>query len=263
MALSAGSSIGSYEVTALIGQGGMGEVYRARDIRLGRGSVMRALLIIIALGTTTSAWSQSIAPPVADRCLIIVIDGLRPDYVTPTVMPTLAALRDGGFSGENHHAVVPTVTRVNASSIATGSYPRTHGMLGNSLYVPRVRLACPPRVAGSREHGRAGSVRGSEWGPRPFRGPCHDPAVHRGDGVDGWPLSRDASEIVRGWHRLRRLHRGHADLTDTTSRRVRQVCHQVEPDALRERLAKKNSEDFQHDRLYDTVWAVNPCVASP
>ncbi len=100
---------------------------------------MRALLLIIALGTTTSVWSQSIAPPVADRCLIIVIDGLRPDYVTPTVMPTLAALRDGGFSGENHHAVVPTVTRVNASSIATGSYPRTHGMLGNSLYVPRVR----------------------------------------------------------------------------------------------------------------------------
>ncbi len=100
---------------------------------------MRALLIIIALSATTSAWSQSTAPAAADRCLIIVIDGLRPDYVTPTVMPTLAALRDGGFSGENHHAVVPTVTRVNASSIATGSYPRTHGMMGNSLYVPSVR----------------------------------------------------------------------------------------------------------------------------
>ncbi len=36
MALSPGSRLGSYEVTALIGQGGMGEVYRARDTKLGR-----------------------------------------------------------------------------------------------------------------------------------------------------------------------------------------------------------------------------------
>ncbi len=36
MSLSPGSRLGPYEVTALIGQGGMGEVYRARDTKLGR-----------------------------------------------------------------------------------------------------------------------------------------------------------------------------------------------------------------------------------
>ncbi len=36
MSLSPGTRLGSYEVTALIGQGGMGEVYRARDTKLGR-----------------------------------------------------------------------------------------------------------------------------------------------------------------------------------------------------------------------------------
>ena len=33
--------------------------------------------------------------------------------------------------------------------------------------------------------------------------------------------------------------------------------------AAPERLAKKKSEDFQHDQMYDTVRAVNPCLASP
>ena len=72
------------------------------------------------------------------RALVIVVDGLRPDYATPEIMPRLAAMRDAGFAGENHHAVFPTVTRVNSPSIATGAYPRTHGLLGNTIYLPDV-----------------------------------------------------------------------------------------------------------------------------
>ena len=36
MSLQPGTRLGHYDVTALIGQGGMGEVYRARDTKLGR-----------------------------------------------------------------------------------------------------------------------------------------------------------------------------------------------------------------------------------
>ncbi len=39
MPLTVGTRLGSYEVTALIGQGGMGEVYRARDTKLNRPAI--------------------------------------------------------------------------------------------------------------------------------------------------------------------------------------------------------------------------------
>jgi serine/threonine protein kinase len=43
MALPPGTKLGSYEVVALIGAGGMGEVYRARDTRLDRDVAIKVL----------------------------------------------------------------------------------------------------------------------------------------------------------------------------------------------------------------------------
>ncbi len=43
MALNAGTKIGPYEVIGLIGQGGMGEVYQARDMKLDRDVALKVL----------------------------------------------------------------------------------------------------------------------------------------------------------------------------------------------------------------------------
>ena len=43
MSLSEGTKIGPYEVIGLIGQGGMGEVWQARDTKLDRDVALKVL----------------------------------------------------------------------------------------------------------------------------------------------------------------------------------------------------------------------------
>ena len=74
----------------------------------------------------------------APKAIVIVLDGLRPDYVTQEAMPNVYALGQRGVVCANHHSVFPTVTRVNSSTFSTGCYPARHGIMGNTIYVPAV-----------------------------------------------------------------------------------------------------------------------------
>ena len=103
---------------------------------------MRLVAVVIMLlgwgcGGGDAATGESPGNP-PNRHLVIVLDGLRPDYVTADLMPNLYALGRRGVVFTAHHAVYPTVTRVNASSISTGAYPETHGLMGNSVFFPEV-----------------------------------------------------------------------------------------------------------------------------
>jgi serine/threonine-protein kinase len=44
MALTVGQQLGSYTITSLLGKGGMGEVYRARDSKLKRDVAIKVCL---------------------------------------------------------------------------------------------------------------------------------------------------------------------------------------------------------------------------
>ena len=94
-------------------------------------------LLLFALLITVSAYAQQETQKNI-RTLVVFFDGLRPDYITEQNMPNLYAFSKQGCYGKQHHSVFPTVTRVNASSFSTGSYPDTHGLMGNTVYFPIV-----------------------------------------------------------------------------------------------------------------------------
>ena len=66
--------------------------------------------------------------------IVFIVDGLRPDSINPQDTPTLDRLRREGVFYLNSHCVFPTVTRVNAASISTGTYPSRHGLVSNSMF---------------------------------------------------------------------------------------------------------------------------------
>jgi predicted AlkP superfamily pyrophosphatase or phosphodiesterase len=70
--------------------------------------------------------------------IVLVIDGLRPDSITPATMPVLDRLKSGGVWYTHSHSVFPTVTRVNTTSISTGMLPSHHGIASNSVYLPAI-----------------------------------------------------------------------------------------------------------------------------
>ncbi len=111
----------------------------------------------LAIVAVLALWAQAPAPAHTD--LVIVVDGLRPDYVTKDVMPRLFQLGQRGIVFTAHHSVFPTVTRVNASSFVTGTYPESHGLLGNTIYIPAVS---PTKVLDTGERDNLESVQRAE-----------------------------------------------------------------------------------------------------
>ena len=68
---------------------------------------------------------------------VMVLDAMRADYFDKyaSVMPTLARMRkEGAWFANAHTVVLPTVTGVGHANIGTGSEPRFHGIVVNTIF---------------------------------------------------------------------------------------------------------------------------------
>jgi len=77
----------------------------------------------------------------AKRVIVAILDGLRPDLVTPDLTPNLLRLASQGTWFREARSVFPSVTRVAAASIGTGTVPAAHGIMGNSFLFPPLSTA--------------------------------------------------------------------------------------------------------------------------
>ncbi len=114
-----------------------------------RKSLLRTAVVFAATLLTAAV---ALGPAIAGNAtlnLVLVLDGLRPDSITADETPNLWRLRQEGVNFLNGHSVFPTVTRANATAIATGTYPSRNGIFGNTLYV---RAVDPNRAFGNDEH---------------------------------------------------------------------------------------------------------------
>jgi len=102
-------------------------------------SLIGCLLALASLAP--SAYSQGPATKDVERPLIrgnqrvvvVMVDGLGPDYVEQSAMPVLKGLMAKGFS-KTVAGVMPSVTNVNNASICCGTWPDEHGITGNSYF---------------------------------------------------------------------------------------------------------------------------------
>src|SRR2546423_13444396 len=94
----------------------------------------------IALGfflLSASALAIMTAEP-GRHVVVVVWDGMRPDFVTEQNTPTLWKLAREGITFRNHHAVYPSATMVNGTAIVTGIYPGKSGIIANHVYRPDI-----------------------------------------------------------------------------------------------------------------------------
>ncbi|MBA2270816.1 MAG: alkaline phosphatase family protein [Chthoniobacterales bacterium] len=74
----------------------------------------------------------------AEHVVIVIWDGMRPEFVREELTPTLWKLSRAGVTFQNHHALYPSSTEVNGTGIATGVHPRRNGLMGNWEYRPEI-----------------------------------------------------------------------------------------------------------------------------
>jgi predicted AlkP superfamily pyrophosphatase or phosphodiesterase len=75
----------------------------------------------------------------APTTIIISLDGFRADFLQRDITPRLNAFIKEGVSPKYMHPSFPSVTFPNHYTLATGLYPESHGVVGNTFWDPELK----------------------------------------------------------------------------------------------------------------------------
>ncbi len=102
---------------------------------------MRLILTLLLL--CAGAVQCFSAEPTNRHVVVIVWDGMRPDFVSEINTPALHALASRGVFFKSNHCVYLSSTEVNGTALATGAYPQRSGVIANSEFRPEVDPSRP------------------------------------------------------------------------------------------------------------------------
>ena len=74
----------------------------------------------------------------AEHVVVVVWDGMRPDFIRPQYCPNLYSLATNGVFFLRHHAAYVSSTEVNGVALATGNHPGRSGIIANTEYRPEL-----------------------------------------------------------------------------------------------------------------------------
>src|SRR5580704_12353893 len=99
---------------------------------------MRAMRSLIATGLLILLCHAVEAAGKATHVVLIVWDGMRPDFISEQNTPTLFEMSRRGVTFAHHHPVYISSTEVNGTALATGVYPSQSTILANAEFRPAI-----------------------------------------------------------------------------------------------------------------------------
>jgi arylsulfatase A-like enzyme len=121
------------------------------------------LVLLAALFLPAIVFGET-EPGREDRHVVVVVwDGMRPDFVQERYAPTLWKLAQEGVTFAHHHSVYLTATNVNGAALATGVYPNRNTLLANREFRPNIDPLRPFENADPDTIAKADKVTGGKY----------------------------------------------------------------------------------------------------
>nr|XP_057903443.1 ectonucleotide pyrophosphatase/phosphodiesterase family member 2-like [Doryrhamphus excisus] len=158
--------------------------------------------------------------------IMLSVDGFRASYLKKgvSIIPNIQKLRSCGTSAPYMRPVYPTKTFPNLYTLATGLYPESHGIVGNTMHDPVFNATFSLRSREKLNH--------RWWGGQPIWITAEEQGVKAGTFFWPWviPLERRILTILH-WLHLPDHHRPYV-----------YAVHSEQPDTFGHRLGPLSSE---------------------